>query len=67
LPSATQITTTTFAQADNLYTSGIIYGSDVNYPSLTPARYTLTFQAPGQYYYVDPFHAGMLGLINVVS
>jgi plastocyanin len=67
LPSATQITTATFAQANNLYTSGIIYGSDINYPSLTPASYTLTFQAPGQYYYVDPFHAGMLGLINVVS
>jgi len=48
-------------------TSGILYGSAVNYPSKAPSSYTLTFQAPGQYYYADPFYPDMLGQINVVQ
>ena len=31
-----------------------------------PGTWELTFQAPGQYAYVDPFHPGMLGEINVI-
>jgi plastocyanin len=65
LPSASTVTTGTMAQSNNLYTSGIIYGANVNYPSNAPSSYTLTFDAPGQYYYVDPFHPGMLGLVTV--
>jgi len=66
VPSGTRVLTDTFSEADTLYTSGLLYGSFINYPSITPARYSLTFRSLGQFYYYDPFHPGMQGVVTVV-
>jgi len=66
VPSGTRVLTDTFSEPNTLYTSGLLYGSFINYPSITPASYSLTFRALGQFYYYDPFHPAMLGLVNVV-
>lgn len=49
------------------WTSGILYGSSPNSPSVVPTTYKLTFAAPGGYIYADPFHPGMQGTVNVIG
>jgi len=66
LPSGTQVVTGTISGSTEV-SSGILYGSSPAYPSGTPPKYSLTFMAPGQYLYVDPFHGnGTPGRVNVV-
>lgn len=66
VPSGTRVLTDTFSDQNSLYTSGLLYGSFINYPSITPARYSLTFRSLGQFTYSDPFHPGMQGVVTVV-
>lgn len=69
LPSGTTVTTdtqTTLQSAGGRWQSGLLYGSSINAQSRTPSSYTLTFAAPGQYYYADPFYTGMFGEVNVI-
>ena len=64
LLSGTDVMTGTISPGQQ---SGILYNSSQAYPSATPFQYSLTFLAPGRYYYVDPFHGnGTQGQVHVL-
>jgi plastocyanin len=48
-------------------TSGVLYGSSINYPSVAPSTYTLVFDSPGDYYYYDMAPPTAIGEISVVA
>jgi len=67
LGSESQVTTDTLKTIpSSRWTSGLLYGSSSSYPSVTPSSYVLIFLVPGTYYYADPFHQYMQGLVNVI-
>lgn len=51
--------------ANSRIVSNLIYGSSVNAQAVINNSYSLTFDLPGTYYYLDPFHPGMTGQIRV--
>ena len=66
LASGASVTTNTIKLAPGgRWTSGILYGSSVNYPSSVPSTYKLTFMAPVRIDYVDAVPPGDQGTIVV--
>ncbi len=65
LPSGTTVATDT-VKLNTVWNSGIVYGSSVLYPSATPAKYSLTFDAVGRFTFIDPFIANSEGEIDVI-
>ncbi len=63
--SAETVATDTLQAANNHIVSGILYGSGPNTPTAAASSFQLTFMAPGEYDYTDPFYFGMSGKVVV--
>jgi plastocyanin len=69
-PAYTRVTLSSGSIVSNTvrFSSGVLYGSDPNFPSAVSSSYSLTFtaaSAPGVAF-VDPFHPGMTGQVTTV-
>ncbi len=58
--------TTGTVPAGGRIVSDILYGSSANAQAVTYTSYSLRFDLPGFYYYIDPFHADMAGAVYVL-
>jgi len=59
-------TLSNITDAGLLPTSGVLYGSPINSPSVVPSKFSLVFDQPGDYYYYDLAPPTTIGEISVI-